>query len=522
MKLLAKLKTIPLHPFLFAIFPVLFFFQSNIGEVLLGVVFKPSIFFLFLTALGLLVFRFLFKSWPKAAVFMSIGLWQFFIHGRFHEFLGELSLNVGGFTLGTDDTIFLIWLVLDVTILVLLLKIKRDLAATTGFLNVTATVLVATAVFTIASYEFRVERPIFSTPFGEFQTVGEVSQENPDIYYLIFDGYASNEILEEFYNYDNSYFTGFLEESGFYVAYRSRTNYPKTPLSLASSLNFEYLNEQWDSLTEGLPEGSNDETFIYPLIEDNEVVRLLGEKGYRYYHLGSWFEGTKTNRNADSNFNLLSVKFEGGLYLPGLLDGFFLRLLETTSLSPILRKLFPQTDFLNFNAQHKALILYQFEKLKEVSQLRGPKFVFAHILAPHRPFVFTKDCEQLPDDQAEVVTVENYIGQLECTNQHIIQTVDYILVNSSRPKVIVIQADEGIRSPYSSEKQDFLEERFGIINAFYPAAVLQDSLYPSITPVNVFRIVFNSFFGEGLEILPDRNFLFDHYHYNLTEVTDSF
>ena len=64
----------------------------------------------------------------------------------------------------------------------------------------------------------------------------------PDIYYLILDGYANSSTLKEVYGYDNQGFEDYLEEKGFKVASESRSNYAITALSLASSLNMEYIN----------------------------------------------------------------------------------------------------------------------------------------------------------------------------------------------------------------------------------------------------------------------------------------
>jgi hypothetical protein len=48
------------------------------------------------------------------------------------------------------------------------------------------------------------------------------------------------------------------------------------------------------------------------------------------------------------------------------------------------------------------------------------------------------------------------------------------------------------------------EQRMSILNAYYlPNTAARASLYPSITPVNTFRILFASYFGQKLPLLPD-------------------
>ena len=40
---------------------------------------------------------------------------------------------------------------------------------------------------------------------------------------------------------------------------------------------------------------------------------------------------------------------------------------------------------------HRQQILKHFNSIEEIVELEGPKFVFAHIIAPHPPFVFDKE-----------------------------------------------------------------------------------------------------------------------------------
>ena len=49
--------------------------------------------------------------------------------------------------------------------------------------------------------------------------------------------------------YDNSAFISDLEKMGFYVAKCSQSNYPRTDVSLGSSLNMDYLQNLNDKFT---------------------------------------------------------------------------------------------------------------------------------------------------------------------------------------------------------------------------------------------------------------------------------
>jgi hypothetical protein len=89
---------------------------------------------------------------------------------------------------------------------------------------------------------------------------------------------------------------------------------------------------------------------------------------------------------------------------------------------------------------------------------------------------------------------------------------------AERP-VIIVQADEG---PYPPALEDqtrhdwttaTLEEReikFGILNAWYVPDGRDIGLYPEISPVNTFRLLFNAYFDTDLPILPDESFTLNH------------
>jgi hypothetical protein len=52
-----------------------------------------------------------------------------------------------------------------------------------------------------------------------------------------------------------------------------------------------------------------------------------------------------------------------------------------------------------------------------------------------------------------------------------------------------------------------VREELGILNAYSFPGIDASILYPSITPVNSFRQVFNLYFDADLELLPDRNYI---------------
>jgi hypothetical protein len=78
------------------------------------------------------------------------------------------------------------------------------------------------------------------------------------------------------------------------------------------------------------------------------------------------------------------------------------------------------------------------------------------------------------------------------------------------------------RFNFKDSSDDTLKERFYILNALYLPGVDTSDLYPAMTPVNTFRFIFNKYFGAELDLLPDKNYIYedeDHF-YKFIDVTD--
>jgi hypothetical protein len=247
------------------------------------------------------------------------------------------------------------------------------------------------------------------------------------------------------------------------------------------------------------------------------VWRLLRSADYQFIHVGSWWEPTRVNKYADVNVNYR-----------GTLPEFSGLLLSTTAVDTVGKTLNLWGDELRTQYER---VKYEFDWLGRVPQIEEPTFVFAHFLTPHPDYVFDKNGDYLALEESAGRSLETqYLDQLVATNNMVEACIDRIVSESDVPPIIILQADEG---PYPDFMKSFswdqsrgnnldLRVKSGILNAYYFPGADQSVFYPSITPVNSFRLVFNLYFGTNLEALPDRYYLCVNTAkpFDFTDVTD--
>jgi len=501
-----------IHPFLFGLFPILFLFAHNIGEVSSSEILLPTAIVLGFTLLLLLLSRLILKDNQKAGIVVSIFLVLVFSYGHVGDAIGLGRIK--------ERYLLLSWAILFVCGAYFIMKTRRDLHNPTKVLNIVATFLLVISLINIVPYKLKtwlISRDIKSTDNIPADRVDSRKTDTlPDIYYIILDQYGSTGTLKQVYDFDNSEFINYLSNKGFYVASESRSNYATTGQSLAASLNMEYINY----LSDKVGKESKARTPLYWMLQDYKVWHFLKPKGYTFIHLGSFWHPTSRNKYADININLpLSL-------------GFSLLLYRTTMFLPIDRT-FGITPLGSTHLRQQQRIPYKLDKLVEISDMKGPVFVFAHFLLPHRPFIFDSNGNFQSEKEAQRRSdAVNYVDQLIATNNMIKALIDTLLSKSERPPIIILQADEGpLPQRYWDDMRHFnwkqateaeLREKMGILNAYYLPNVDKSTLYPSISPVNSFRLIFNLYFNTDLELLPDESYVFtDRIHlYDLFNVTD--
>jgi hypothetical protein len=317
---------------------------------------------------------------------------------------------------------------------------------------------------------------------------------DPDIYYIVLDGYARGDVLERHYGDGNARFLDALRSRGFVVAGSSTANYYWTFLSLASSLNFQYLDKLVGDATEAQLRGRRP---FYRAIRDNEAARYLRGRGYRYLHFQSTWGGTLRNEFADEQ-----VSCQGSVFL----DDYTRAVVELTPIKMLASS--AAVDLADCYRSH-------FASLAKLGSAPGPKFVFAHFLPPHHPYLFDREGRTLRSatisDQFEFQKKlwerrDLYLDQLSYVNARVLEAVDGILAASDRPPIILIQSDHGPNLQDGLSVADQRAIRFANLSvALLPGA--PEGLLPDDgSAVNKLPLIFNYYFGAELPIRPDRHF----------------
>lgn len=491
-------KAVPFYPLLAAVFPILAVYSANLSMISPGQLARPIALTLLGTGALWWILALLFRSAEKGASATFVSVLFFFGFSR----LAGLSPADRNSPLT----------------LALILVVAGCLAVWAGLrgnwtrqLNVLS-VFVLVASLSQIGYGFASSTRATGKKSVTARTVA--AGQEPDIYYVILDGYGRSDALRRAIGYSNESFLAELRKRGFYIADQSRANYCQTELSIPSSLNMDYLQR----LLPRIKPTEEDRFAVHDLLEHNAVADQLKARGYEYVTVTTGFPLplTKSDRwiETRSSLNLLETQ-----------------LLEMTPLAA--------TGDVDESAylDRRRKILGAFTSLESMAGHGSkPKFVVAHILAPHPPFVFGPNGEERNADKPVVwydgsdylrhdspeSYRRGYAEQAEFINKRVLRLVDTLLQGRGPRPIILLQGDHGskVGLNQNSLAQTDLLECFPNLNAYLVPPSVRSRLRPTITPVNSFRVILSELYGEDLPELPDRSWYSPFQQpYQFTEVT---
>lgn len=477
----------PIHPFLFAVYPILFIYSNNLEEVFLLEIIQPIVISLTITTFIFFTLKFIFKDIYKAALLTTTTLIIFFSYGHIFEIIE--GFKILDFQIGRNKFLLPFTFLLFVIVFITIIKSRSGSNKLSRFLNTIPIVLILLSLTTIGSYGFVngikiTEREAKIQRTETVSVTGDLSKL-PDVYYIILDGYARSSTLEKVYNFDNSEFINYLENKDFYVANKSQSNYSLTHVSLASSLNMRHLTDIGE-MEVGKPKKLE---IAAEIIRNNEVAKILKAKGYTYINIGTGWGITSKNPYADLVF-----------YHRGRSE--FTKILFQTSLLVIAEPV--QTGDADS-------ILSAFDKLAEIPDIQKPTFTLAHIVSPHPPYLFDRYGNKRQVYFQRLGKLDSwkqkdkYIDQLVFINKKTKDVVETLLAKSKVPPIIIIQGDHGtdLNTDLDKVTEEDFDERMDILNAYYLPKGGNSILYETITPVNSFRKILNYYFETDYTYLED-------------------
>ena len=143
-------KNLVLHPFLFAVSPVLILLSNNIHE-LLSIIELLIVLLVVSAAAGiaLSILKIIVKEWHIAAFIASLGIFLFFSYGYFCRLIWNFSFTLFGWVIGRNEITFFIWFCLFSAGTLLLLKKRPKAQQATYLVNIYGLMLVIVPLITI-------------------------------------------------------------------------------------------------------------------------------------------------------------------------------------------------------------------------------------------------------------------------------------------------------------------------------------------------------------------------------------
>lgn len=491
-----------------ALYPLVYIAAANPGQVDAGSLFPTLAVAAVASTLLLVLLRRSYGDWPRAGLGVAWFLLLFFSYGSLNTAFdggGDADEGVAILSWATDNLQLAhcaIWVLLLALGWLWLRRLRRPLGRLTAALN-----LVSVLLLGFALAQWVVGRGRAPEPYDPGASEAVVPRDAPDIYFILLDGYARADMLARHYGYDNGPFLRRLEKRGFQVAEASQANYGWTFLSLASTLNMDYIP---GLLGDRLDAAGRDREHAYRLLRDNRAAAHLRERGYRYVHLQSTWGGTGSNPYADE-FRSCG----GGLFR----DDYLLAIAEVSWLHAL--GSFASLDLASCH-------LRNFETLAGLAREPGPKFVFAHFVPPHHPYLFDRDGQVLRNanlsNQFEFQKRlwedrKAYVNQLVFVSRKAEEVIDRLIADSRRPPVILLLSDHGPNLRLGIQADEYNRLRLANLSAVRLPGAPANLLPEDVSNVNLLRVVLGRLFGADLPLLPDRHFISDYRRpFDFTEV----
>jgi len=440
----------------------------------------------------------LLRKPAKAIVFSFYSLSIFFLFGASHDFL-KSEIESSFFVSYT----LLLPLITLITIIFFFFIKKSKLNDTFSlrYFYYLVSVFIALEIFLFA-YNVITDKSQQNNLSGKVENLSSSEKcshmAQPDIFFVVLDGYTSSECLKEEFDYDNSEIDSLLIVNNFFTSKSSKSNYNITPFSLSSTLNFNYLVSGLENRSIG------SKAFLQAMetFKDNQITKFLRNDGYEIKNYGCFdLDGAPTLTRAyfaDLYFNQIDNQTLSSRVKRDIGWNFTLK-------NPFTGQLKIPDSYKKSKQYH--LYRNSFNLNGLMSELKTqdnkPKFVYVHLILPHEPFYLDSQGKEISDTTMILNRLPmkvGYLNQLKYCNSLLKNLIPAISNSPLRNKVVVIEGDHGFRDYNKSVPmyKDFMN-----LNTYYFSDGDYSGLYDGISPVNSFRVVLNKYFCQSLPMLKD-------------------
>ncbi len=506
-----------LSPLLFAAFPILALWQTNFGLMDPIEVLRPLMEALIAAVILYFLFKLIIRHATQAGLASTLILILFFTYGQVYGLLRQMPTI--GVQIAHHRILAALWVLACLGGGFLILKFGSRLSGVTLFLNSTGAVLLILVGCQLGYSQY--QQSMATSPkeevSGKSASVSnkqpEVDRSNlPDIYVILLDSYARSDVLLDSFNYDNQPFIQSLTKLGFVVPQCSMSNYAYTAFTMSSMFNMNYLDAFFPNLD---PQGTGKNFADFGnYILHSQVRQDLTASGYRTISFQSdydWseFKDADVFYKAEIPQSVMVEIFSHSDFDDELNQTSLMKILvDEAEVSPGLSKELSKVDS-SYNLLITNLfkladkkyyrLMSALDRLESLPQVNGPKFTYLHIMALHEQYVVG------PNGEYQNTSLSSgYRNALIYLNRRMLQILPKLIQDSQVPPIIILMSDHGIKPGEDIRLSNF--------EAIYMPGANKQTIYPSITPVNFFRIIFNTYFNGSYPLLKDTSYSFvpDH------------
>jgi len=501
---LNKKRSFIIHPFFLCCFPVLFLISFNAHELAVQDAFLPLVISVSISFVFWIILR-CFIDGKKAGLIVSLFIIMFIIYGNTHTLLQSDNSDTIQF-LGSNPILGTIFLAVGIFGTIFFIKTKVSTELNTIF-NIVAVTIIAILILNLMFYYATNQaEDIIFLDFAQAPIIINDVDKKPDVFVFILDEFAGEKQLKMDFNYDLTPFNNELEKRDFFVPDVSFSNYPHSFLSLASTMNMNYL----DSVVEGVDPNSQDFQPFVRLGDSSTVLRMFDSYGYKVTTLDT--VGTPLGYTGDSIDE----------YLCTHLGEIHTELRKNLVLTYLPISYFNDQLLLHPNRERVECIFSYIENYE--SDGKQPHFVHSHLMLPHGPYIYDSEGNDVSRDPNLKVDKEGYLDQLIFTERKILEIIDSIQKRSPE-SVIIVYSDHGYRQEINQANptdEDLIRGFNNISAMYFPGKDID--VPEKLSAVNLYRIFFNTYFDTDYEILEDRQIWYENmprpYPYVHIDVTD--